>query len=366
MGSEERLPVYHSLYGLRIAANIPVPALPIQCESGQIDIRIHLKEQYQSAPVFSAASGDFFYISSKSEPDDECVLRVAMLDGGGFGFFYSDGARFAVDPRGREVWADWPDDYTLEDACTYLVGPVIAFVLRLRGIVCLHASAMAVDGRAICLMGCSGAGKSTTAAAFAQLGYPVLSDDVTSLDDQGSRFLVQPGYPRINLWPDSVRILFGAEEALPHITPTWGKRYMPLDQTRFQATPLPLGAVYVLGEHEPGLTAPIVEELSANEAFITMVSNTYVNYLLNAEMRSREFGVLGRIVAELPVRRVRLSADSSKLSALCEAIAWDAKRTECGYSSPRIDEGGLNVFLDRLRGHDLGHDSHRSISGGAP
>jgi hypothetical protein len=252
---------------------------------------------------------------------------VGTLDNGRYiGFYYSDGARFAIEQQGREIWADWPEDYTLEDACTYLIGPVIAFALRLRGAICLHASSIAVGDRAIALLGMPGAGKSTTAAAFAQLGYSILSDDVAVLDDQGDRFLVQPGYPRVNLWPDSVRALFGTEDALPLITPTWGKRYLPLDQDghRFQAVPLPLGAIYMLAGHEPGLAAPVVGESAASEAFITLVTNTYVNYLLNADMRSREFEVLGRVVARVPVRCVRSAADPSRLFDLCKAIAADA------------------------------------------
>ncbi len=115
---------------------------------------------------------------------------------------------------------------------------------------------------------------------------------------------------------------------MPHITPTWGKRYLPLDRKehKFQATPLPLSAIYILGEHEPGLTSPIVEELAASDAFMTLVTNTYVNYLLDGEMRTREFEVLGRVVAGVPVRRVRSAADSFKIFALCEAISADARQ----------------------------------------
>jgi hypothetical protein len=332
MVSGKRLPVFHSLYGLRIAANIPVPGLPVQCEFGQIDVRIHLKDQHTPAFVFSASQCDYFYPDTKSKSDDVCTLRVGMLPGGCFGFFYCDGARFAVERQGREIWADWPDDYTHEDACTYLIGPVIAFVLRLRGVTCLHASSIAVDRQAIVLMGVPGAGKSTTAAAFAQLDYSVLSDDVVVLDHKEDQILVQPGYPRTNLWPDSVCMLFGAEDALPFVTPTWGKRYLPLGQEgrQFQPTRLPLGAIYVLGERQANLTIPVVEELVGHEAFATLVTNTTVNYLLDREMRSLEFYVLGRLLAEVPVRRVRPTSNPSKLFELCEIIAKDARQIMVG------------------------------------
>jgi hypothetical protein len=329
------LSVYHLIYGLRAASNLPLPGVSSCSEPDAIDLQIWLKEENQFASRFSALS-HVTYTSANSNVEGDSILRVGQLDGGRYiGFFYSDGARFAIEREGREVWADWPEDYTLEDACTYLMGPVIAFILRIRGVTCLHASSIAVDGRAIALLGRPGAGKSTTAAAFAQLGYSILSDDVAVLNDQGAQFLVQPGYPRVNLWPDSVHALFGSEDALPHITPTWGKRYLPLDRNehKFQAAALPLGAIYVLGEHEAGLTSPIVEELAASGAFMTLVTNTYVNYLLDEEMRVREFDVLGRVVAGVPVRRVRPAADSFKIFALCNAISADARQLMTQQSS---------------------------------
>jgi len=321
------LPVSHVVYGLRVASNLALPGLTVCKEADAIDLQIRLKEIKEFASKFSASLSDVFYTSPHSNGEGESILQVGTLgDSGYIGFFYTDGARFAIEKQGREIWGDWPENYTLEDACTYLVGPVIAFALRLRGTTCLHASSIAVGGRAIALLGQPGAGKSTTAAAFAYLGYPILSDDVAVLESQGDGFLVQPGYPRVNLWPDSVRALFGSEDALPDITPTWGKRYLPLNQNghRFQSAPLPLGAIYLLGEREAGLAVPIVEEIAASEAFMTLVSNTYANYLLSAEMRTREFEVLGRIVAGIPVRRVRTSADPSKWSDLCETIVEDA------------------------------------------
>jgi hypothetical protein len=321
------LSVLQSVYGLQIEVDIPLPGLPVQPGTQATDVRIRLKEPSIFPSKIPTSSDIVLYVSPILDGQGYPNLTVARLAGDKYiGFFYSDGPRFAIDLEGREVFADWPENYTFEDACTYLLGPVLAFVLRLRGVTCLHASAVVVDGRAIVLFGLAGAGKSTTAAAFALRGYPVLSDDVAVLADLGDRFLVQPGYPRINLWPDSVRTLFGTEDALPRITPTWDKRYLALDQNgrRFQSSPLPLGAIYILGEREAGVTAPVIEEVVGGEAIIALVANTYVNYLLDCDMRAREFDVLSRLLAGVPVRRVRPVADTSKIFALCERIATDA------------------------------------------
>jgi hypothetical protein len=321
---------HYSIYGLRIAANLALPGLIGQPNAGGVDTQIWLKDGKSVFPsTLTIPAGDIFYVSPNRDEQGQPNLRVGMIEGGKyFGFFYSDGTRFIIDRSGREVCVDWPDNYTLEDACTYLIGPVIAFVLRLRGITCLHASAIALEDRATVLFGLAGAGKSTTAAAFALRGFPVLSDDVVVLAEHSDGFGVQPGYPRINLWPDSVRALFGAEDALPPITPTWDKRYLSLDRNgcRFQSTPLPVGAIYVLDEREAELTAPVIDAMVGGEAIMKIVANTYVNYLLDREMRTREFDVLTRLLAEVPVRRVRPSADPSRIFELQEAIAADARR----------------------------------------
>jgi hypothetical protein len=322
------LSVSHVVYGLRLAANRAIPGLPLQPDSEAPDVRIRLKD-CGAFPATLPAFRENLYNRLDDVPSGQPNLRVGVFPGGKyFGFFYGDGVRFAIECRGREVWADWPDNYTLEDACTYLVGPVLGFVLRLRGVVCVHASAVALGDRAIALVGVPGAGKSTTAGAFACAGFSVLSDDVVALADKRTEFLVQPGYPRVNLWPDSVLSLFGSQDALPRITPTWDKRYLPLggNDRRFASKPLPLGAIYILDSRDSALTAPIVAEACGEEAFMALVANTYVNYLLDQDMRGVEFDMLSRLVSEIPIRRVRPSVEPSAIFDLCEAIASDAKQ----------------------------------------
>ena len=322
------MPVNHVIYGLQIETDVALPGVLVQSSSKPPDVRVWLKERHVllSTPI---APHEFFYASPNVDERGQPSLRVCRLSGREcFGFFYSDGVRVIVDGRGREVWAERPEGYSLEDLCTYLVGPVMGFVLRLRGVTCLHASAIVINDRAIAIAGAVGAGKSTTAAAFAHAGFPVLSDDVVALVAEPTHFMVQPGYPRLNLWPNSVRMLFGSDDALPPITPTWDKRYFALNQDgqRFESKPVPLGAIYVLAEREAGLAAPVVEEIAGKEALLTLVSNTYVTYLLDRDMQRGDFDALALLLAKVPVRRVRPTADPAGIFQLRELIAADAKR----------------------------------------
>jgi hypothetical protein len=321
--------VSHVIYGLRIRTNQSLPGIPrTENDQGTSTLRLHLKEP----PGFPWAYDvpiEFFYSSKDPDSTEPPNLRVGTINGGRFFIFvYSDGVRFAIEREGREVWADFPDGYSLEDVSTYLLGPVMGFVLRLRDITCLHASAVVVADYAIALAGFAGSGKSTLAAVFGRRGFPILSDDVVAVTEARGQFLVQPGYPRINLWPDSVRTLFGNETALPRITPTWDKRYLASNHAgcRFATKPVPLRAIYVLSARESELNKPILEELTGIDALMTLIANTYVNHLLDRDMRSRDFAALARVVGAMPIRRVRPSANPLALASLGERIADDATR----------------------------------------
>jgi hypothetical protein len=290
---------------------------------------VHLKEAGAFPRFKSPEHLEYIYISPTKDKDEQPDLRVAKINGGAkFDFSYSDGAHFVVNREGLEIWADWPDQYSLEDAATYLLGPVIGFVLRLRGVVSLHASAVALGEQAVALMGAPGAGKSTTAAGFARLGHAVLADDLVALREVEDTFLVQSGYPRLNVWPDSALALFGPERSLPNISSTWDKRFVALDQQgmRFERRELPLAAIYILGAREEELSVPVINEMEGSSALVNLAANTYVNYLLDSEMREHEFNVLTHLLSSVPVRFVRPPADPSRLRGMCEAIEIDLKK----------------------------------------
>ena len=317
--------VFHRLYGLLVETDKAIPGVPVLSNSeGVIDVRIRLRPKASPLSASSLPS-EAFYVSRMKDENGNPVLRAVLLaDARHLALLYSDGTRFALERRGNEVFADWPDPLTLEDAAPYLVGPVLGIILRLRGMVPLHASAVSIGDQAIALVGPAGAGKSTTAAAFARCGYRVISDDVVALTPEGPRFGIPPGYPRVNLWVESVRAMFGSGVSLPLISPSWDKRFMPLDpHTQFETRSLPLGGIYVLQNRATGMRGPVMERLTGTEAFFALLGNTYMNYLPDPEGRRREFELLGRVVTEVPIRRIQAPADLSMVHELCATIAAD-------------------------------------------
>ncbi len=325
---------FYSVYGLRLCANQAIPGLvPIPPAQG-IDVQVWLNVRPAWLSDLLKESQPIWGTGRSRDKRGEPTLKVWKPEGGEyFRLLYQDGTEFVVDRKGTQVWADWSAAATIDDTATYLLGPILGFALRLRGVTCLHASAVVVGDRAIALLGPPGAGKSTTAAAFARLGYPILSDDVVALADQCRTFLVQPAYPRLRLWPSSVQFLYGSSDALPRITPAdgssawWDKRHLDLSENgyRFQQEPVPLAAIYSLSERHPDRAAACVEEVLAPDGLITLVANTYTNYLLDMAMRAEEFELLGRIMAGVPLRRVCPTTDPASLPQLCELILDDVQ-----------------------------------------
>jgi hypothetical protein len=203
----------------------------------------------------------------------------------------------------------------------------MGFLLRQRGVTALHASAIALSGESIVLCGQTQSGKSTTAAALALRGTPVLCDDVTPLSLVGNRFYAEPGYAQLGLWPDAVQDLFGPSDALPRLTPTWEKCFLRLDGTRakFQSQACPLRVIYILASRVTDAHAPRLEETSQREALLELIQNTYMNWLLDPKLRAAEFNLLSTLVRSVPVRRIVPHSDPSKIAALCDLIIADAE-----------------------------------------
>lgn len=313
----------YSAFGLSLEANRPIPGLIPQDTSSPPDLRVY----FDDGPAFDAidTAGEEPYYASAREPGDAGLQVWKSVAGKHFRLRYADDTQFLVATSGREVRAIACPAATLEDIATYLLGPVLGFVMRLRGVTCLHASVVAIGDRAIAIAGPAGAGKSTAAAGFASMGYGVLADDIAALITHGGRLHVQPAYPQLRLWPDSVSMLYGEPDALPRLTPTWDKRSLVLSGPgAFQSQPLPLCAVYVLGD-QCGHRDTAVGEVNGAGRLLALLANTYVGYLLDPAMRQQEFDWLVRLAATIPVRQVNRGRGSSDVTAICTQLVDDVK-----------------------------------------
>ncbi|MGA8023807.1 MAG: hypothetical protein WB990_12605 [Candidatus Acidiferrales bacterium] len=318
----------YSVFGLTLRSNQQIPEIPLakQPSAGPV-VAIHLNVSPLSNGIISSDLEILTYVSPNNNEAGIPALRIWKVGNGNFSrLAYSDGTQFWLDREGTEVWGTWPADVTLEDAATYLLGPILGRVLRLRGVTCLHASAVAFGEEAVAFVGPAGAGKSTTAAALALRGHAVLSDDVVALAERDGSFYVHSAYPYLCLWPESVQSIFGSPDALPQFSTNYEKRCLSLgkQELQFAERPLQLTAIYLLGERRDD-PAPVIEDLPPLQAFLSLLANTFGMNVVDGSMRAKEFETLGRLVPSVKVRQLWPHQDPNRLPESCRRICDDVQ-----------------------------------------
>jgi hypothetical protein len=229
-------------------------------------------------------------------------------------FLYADGTGFLVDDEKREIATWWGAESSLADMLTYLAGPVLAYVLRARGVLALHASGVADSRGALLFAGAAGAGKSTTATALVKRGMRAITDDVAALDERGS---VHSGIPALRLWSDSVEALYGSATALPQLTPNWEKRLAPVDES-FATGATPVRAVFVLQPRSGEV--PHIERIAGHAAVAALIPHTSMTDFIPHEARLRELEQLAALVSAVPVFKLTIPAAFSSLDRLATLL----------------------------------------------
>ena len=316
-------------YGLNLSSDSPIPGLHLGPDcGGYSDIFVELSEEPTWVrDALQLPSVILYSLAASPETQDPAFLLTSLGEGDFFQLAYSDGTRFVVNRSGTRIWGTPGESQTMEDLSTYFLGPIMGFILRKRGTTALHASALCIDDKAVVLTGEAGAGKSTTAAALALRGASVLCEDIAAVEETDGCFSIEPGYSRICLWPSSVEMLMGRQDALPRITPNWDKCYLALDGAiaSLETQKRPLGAIYILAPREATADAPRIEDVSNREVLLELLQNTYMNWILDRKQRAAEFELLSRLVSHIPVRRIVPHSDPSRIGALCELLVSNAR-----------------------------------------
>lgn len=237
---------------------------------------------------------------------------------------------YIFNSTGDRVWGFYSDKSLLQDTISLLLGFVLGNVIRMRGHLAFHASAIAVEGGAILLTGDSGAGKSTTAAALSDRGCKILADDIAVLDERSDGYWVQPGYPGLRLFPESVKVFDTSVKELARVSAFGSKRYLDLTSDGegkhcFQTQPLPLIGIYIMGQRDKRRDRSTVEPLASASAMTHLVKSVYGSYFLSKEYRAEEFKQLGRFARKTPVRQLSRANELQNLAQLCQLIVEDTK-----------------------------------------
>ena len=295
-------PYRYRIYGLTVASDFELPDLPA-AGTEQPTIEIVRTRVDNPLPVSAGATG-----FSDRGTEQFLVWQTVGC------FRIVSNTRIEVDPA-----PDVPDRLV----ALPLLGTVLASLLHRRGLYVLHASAVAVDGKAVALLGDKGAGKSTTAAAMIAGGHSLLADDVVAVDFSDPEApLILSAFGQLKLWADASASLpqFGQRDR--------GRLYGGLDKSSFGldrgfATEAAAASRYYLlqrSEH------PGVGSVSPDDAMAALIRFSYMGRYGTAGfgagmashfLRSGELAQSGR------VRVLRVPIGLDRIGKIPDLVATD-------------------------------------------
>ena len=256
---------------------------------------------------------------------DPIVVGVEQLAGGvaarlergrdRFRLRFDDTGSFDIARDGARI--DW---YPLPGASPAVVradvlGRVLSVALHAAGDLCLHASAAAIGGKAVALVGPRGYGKSTLTMALVANGGRLVADDTVRLSGAPPRAAV--AVPSLRLREDAAA-RFGVDVA-PEIGDKVIVRDAPVAAERW----LPLEAIYVLVPRASEKGGPLVrrERLGSLEATLALVQHGKIAPLLGGEEAASVLPRAGAVANAVPVFALEVARDLERVGEAARELA---------------------------------------------
>lgn len=252
-------PIRFGFGGLRVASAFALPGLiPLEWPGDSADIRVLLETGFppRGEHVYSWRG---HYDLSLESCGDTWLMRHAH-------------AAIRITDQARTLHCYCPDASRLPLLAEIVVRRVLPRVSAFSGRFPIHAASLS-DGRGITLlMGTSGAGKSTMAAALADhLGWTIFGDDISVLSDEGG-LVAYPTAPGVSVWQASQTGLNLPADGCRPLQSYDGKAWFAPNGR--DLTPRPVEAAVLLSEAS-GRT-PSTQRLSGPHVLVAMASQLVV------------------------------------------------------------------------------------------
>jgi len=320
-----------SAFGLNIrvdgsaATSLSHPPDRPQPNDPKIDLCVHLLGAKK-------INGQVLEAASRSHGAKTLLFRSLRTSVGTLQRFSSESPRgcaeFVLNHQAREMWVSWSEEAPLEEVLSVLFNSMLAWVVRLSGGTCLHASVVARNGRAIAFVAPSGFGKSTIAASLIERGYAGMTDDAAALSRHDQMLLVHPGMPQLGLRSPSLEALpkFRAETS----TVTDDKRRFELKPTnskkglRFENRPLPLAAIYFL-RRSALAKGPEISAAKSADALLKLMGSLYPTSSkpLKDERLAKQLSQLSFVVQNVSCRHLIIPDTLATLPSVSDRVIED-------------------------------------------
>lgn len=207
----------------------------------------------------------------------------------------------------------WP--LTLEvQARVYMQTQLRGLSLTLDGREPLHATTLCLEGSTFSLVGDSGRGKSTLAAALIGEGAELVSDDLLIYDCDDSVAKAQPADPLyFKLFPEAWRRLVPKLEPLATLNRQTHKMIFEMTP---KSNPPPLRAIYVLGDSADLDLKP----MTPLQAYLAGAENVFSTVWWNRQRAVYQFENLRNLARAVPFFTLDYRREWSALKPTCQLI----------------------------------------------
>lgn len=303
-------------FGLEVAAQLPVPGIPeakspstTRLTTMDLVSVAELEGQWRGFPVESILDRRF--------ADGSLMLSVERAD---------MGYRIWAPRHGRHVVSG--DGTVLRSALPrvpawrwqrLLFAQVMPLSAALQGLALLHASAVALGGKALAFTAPSGTGKTSVAAHLVARGASFLTDDALAVEPTAGGLLAHPGAGMASIDDKEWQAMS------PEGRARFGRRLGRSDKSHFALAvperPLPLAAVYFLRRDGHADRFSIEQRRTVDPG--RLLGSAFVNFVRTPEHLTRQLEACAAIAESVDMFEVVIptSCDARGVAAEVEEHA---------------------------------------------
>jgi hypothetical protein len=311
-------------FGIAIEGDFDAPGLPPATEplaGPATRVEVVRPDEIDSRWDSSAATR---LLEERFDDAEEPARSIDHVPGAGYRLYARHFGLALVSDDGRRILCAPPEDEPWSWQ-RFLVGRILPWAAVLCGREIFHASAVAADGRAIALVGVSGAGKSSLAAHLVLGGAEFLTDDVLAVDNADAG--MPRAHPGVGILcmrhAEHAAMPAGRWDALGSVLGDSGKLYVEVPRA---PSPRPLGAMYFVtrvASAQPPIT-PVDEPL-----FGLLVGSTFNESLQSPRRLRQQFELCADIAEHVPLFRLRIAPGVSA-AELAETVRAHARTVAAG------------------------------------
>lgn len=304
--------LYYSAFGGRVCSDVPFPELP-SADEAAADWTLRCMVKRPSQPVGR--------LLGKVVKGD-CKVSLWSTESG-YRLRHSCVGEYDISHDGSRI--DWWRESDAADVMIQndVVGRILPLIFHVRGALCLHASAVAIDRTALAFVADARVGKSTLAYSLVRAGAQLVSDDAVILETQPG-VVMRRGVEHIRLRRDASERL--ARDGVAQRSPLDGKNVVRLGETsRVRAEELPLGGIYLLASARRGESPVRREFVQPRAATMLLMRHARMGRVLCGADGGEMLRRAASVTQQVPVYALHVARDLARINEVAEQlIEWHA------------------------------------------